>query len=233
MRHPAFAEAPRAPTWVSGYDDPVRTLVLLLPLTLLAQRPVPVDNEYARVVVATARPGPKGRPHVHQQNRVMVYLDKGAQRLEFQDGPAKDVVFEPGQVLWDTKGGLHTSESAGGTTFRVIEIELKKDGGDVAWPAIDPVTVAADVHKVEFENSQVRVLRVRLGPRQKIAFHEHRTPRVTVPLTEMRLEITAPDGTRNTVVGKPGDVLYGMPARHEEENLLDQPVELILVDLKG
>jgi len=35
--------------------------------------------------------------------------------------------------------------------------------------------------KVEMENEQVRVLRVKFGPRQRIPEHEHQLPRVVAP----------------------------------------------------
>jgi quercetin dioxygenase-like cupin family protein len=210
----------------------MRLVLLVVPLGLLAQRPVPVDNEWARVVVANSRPGPKGRPHQHSQNRVMIYLDKGAQRLDFQNGPSKDIVFDAGNVLWDPKGGIHTSENFGGTTFRVVEVELKKEGGSVRWPTLDPLKVAPNLYRLEFENDQVRVLRVKLGARQRIAEHDHALPHLVVPLSDAKIELTKPDGSKSISEGKTSDVLFSAPGRHQEMNVLDQPVELILVDLK-
>ena len=211
----------------------MRTLLLLIPLTLLAQRPVPVDNEWARVIVATTAPGPKGAMHKHDMNRVMIYLDKGAQTLEYEGGASKVIAAKGGEVLWDPKGGMHTSMNSGGTTFRIVEIELKKDGGPVTWPKADPLKVAPKIYTVEFENDQVRVVRVKLGPRQKIAEHEHAVPRIVVPLTELDTAVTAADGTKTSLKGKPGDAIFSRPARHREENTLDKPVELILVEFKG
>ena len=210
-----------------------RRLLWLFPLVLLAQRPIPVNNEWARVVVASSRPGPKGSLHKHDNNRVMVYLDEGVQRLEFQDGPAKDIKFRAGEPLWDSKGGMHTSQNVGAGVFRVVEIELKKEGGETKWPAADPVKVAPELYKVEMDNPQVRVLRVKLGARQKIAEHDHALPRVIIPLTEVQIEMTAPDGTKVTLTGKPGDAVFAQPAKHREENLRDQPAEVLIVEFKG
>jgi uncharacterized RmlC-like cupin family protein len=210
-----------------------RMAALLIPLACIAQRPVPVDNDWARVVVATSAPGPKGRMHLHNMNRVMVYLDRGAQRLEFEDGSKKEIPFGPGDVKWDPKGGLHTSENRGGSTFRVVEVELKKPGGIANYTAADPVSVAPDTYKVEFENDQVRVLRVRIRARQKIAFHEHTLHRIVVPLTEVDLRIIPIEGTQSSLKAKPGDAIFIAPAGHREENMLDAVSELILIELKG
>src|SRR2546421_7078578 len=160
-------------------------MMLLAPLTLLAQRPVPVDNEWARVIIATTAPGPKGQMHKHDRDRVMVYLDKGAQTIEYEGGRSKVITARAGEVQWDPKDGMHTSMNSGGTTFRIVEIELKKDGGPVTWPKDDPLKVAPKIYTLEFENNAVRVVRVKVGPHQKIAEHEHAVHRIVVPLTEV------------------------------------------------
>ena len=207
-------------------------LFSLLSLAAAAQRPVPIDNEWTRVVIATSSPGPKGRLHKHDVNRVMIYLDAGVQRLEFEDGTAKDIPFRSGQVLWDTKGGMHTSQNTGGTTFRIVEVEVRKPGGKVAFPEKDPVKVAPGLYKVEMENEQVRVLRVKFGSRQKIPEHEHLLPRVVAPLTPVKIKITGLDGTETMFEGKPGEAVYLTAARHSEESMLDEATELIVVEFK-
>jgi uncharacterized RmlC-like cupin family protein len=211
----------------------MRTAILILPALLLAQRPVPTDNEWARVVVATSVPGPKGRLHKHDTNRVMVYLDKGAQRLEFENGSKTEVTFGAGEVKWDTSGGMHTSQNTGGTTFRVVEVELRKSGGPVTWPALDPLKVAPGVYKVEIDNEQVRVLRARLGPGQSVALHEHALPRVVIPLTDVEVQVTGVDGKTSLLKAKAGEAIFGPGVRHREVNLRDAVAELILVEFKG
>jgi beta-alanine degradation protein BauB len=208
-------------------------LALVLPLLLMAQRPVPVDNDCLRVVVATSSPGPKGRMHKHDVNRVMIYLDPGKQQLVFEDGPVKDIPFGAGTVAWDTKGGLHTSQNVGGTTFRVVEVELKLPGAAVRFPAQDPVKISPGTYKVELDTPQVRVLRVKFSPRQKIAFHEHALPRVVVPLSAVKLRVLRADGTETVFEAEPGQALFAEPGSHEEESLLDQPSEVVVVECKG
>lgn len=211
----------------------MRKLMFLSTVVLLAQRPVPIDNEYARVVIATASPGPKGRLHKHDMNRVMVYLDKGTQVIDYQEGGSKTISARAGEVQWDPKGGMHTSMIPNGPPFRIVEVELKKSGGTVTWPKADPLKVAPSNYAVEIENNQVRVLRVKVGPHQKIVEHEHAVPRIIVPLTDVDIAVTGADGTKAAIKAKPGEVIFGKPARHREENTLDKPVELILIELKG
>src|SRR3712207_6038691 len=97
---------------------------------LLAQRTVPIDNDLVRVVVVNDRSTAKGRMHEHAMNRVMIYLDRGHQRLEYADGRVVDLRFNPGDALWSASGGMHTSENVGGTAYRVVEVELKNKGSD-------------------------------------------------------------------------------------------------------
>jgi quercetin dioxygenase-like cupin family protein len=203
-------------------------------LALAQTKPdIPLENEWVRVVLATNAPGSKSKPHQHGVNRVMIHLDRGAMRLAFEGGPAKDVPFAAGAVRWDPAGGMHTSENTGGTAFRIVEVELKKPGGKVEWPAQDPRKVAPHTYHLEFENDQVRVLRVKLPAGGGIPQHHHVVPRVVVPLTEVSIEVTRTDGAKVYLKGKPGDALFGRPDVHREENQLAQPVELILVELKG
>ena len=208
-------------------------LLLLVPALLLAQRSVPVDNEWARVVVATSKPGPEGQMHKHDMNRVMVYLDKGAQKLRFQEGGAKDISFAAGEVKWDPKGGLHTSQNTGGAAFRVVEIELKKPGGKATYSDIDPMKVAPGTYRVDLENDQVRVLRARLEPKQSVPLHEHSLPRVVLALTEVDFDVTSADGKVNKLRAKPGDTIFGTGVHHREVNVGDKPAELLLVEFKG
>jgi len=211
----------------------MKILAWLLPLALLAQAPTGVTNDYTRTIVATSRPGPKGGIHQHDVNRVMIYLDAGRQHLEFQDGTVKDFTFTPGQVMWDPKGALHTSQNLGPATYRVIEIELKKDGAAVQWPALDVLKVGPKNYSVELENDQVRVIRAKLGPREKMGEHEHKLPRLLIPLTELQIESTNADGSKGNLTGKPGDVIFAQPGRHREENMKEQPSELLIVEFKS
>ncbi|MGH9774652.1 MAG: cytoplasmic protein [Candidatus Acidiferrales bacterium] len=98
--------------------------------------------------------------------------------------------------------------------------------------AQDPVKVDPAHYKVEFENSQVRVLRFHYGPHEKSVMHSH--PNLAlIQLTDMHSKFTMPDGKSVERSGKAGETIW-MPAEtHLVENLSDQPTEGILVELKG
>ena len=88
-------------------------------------------------------------------------------------------------------------------------------------------------YRIEMENDQVRVIRVKIGPRESVPMHEHSLDRVVVYLTDQEFRITGADGKAVEVKHKAGDVGFSAPATHKEENLSDQPFEIVAVELKG
>jgi len=102
----------------------------------------------------------------------------------------------------------------------IIEIELRSgSAGAKALPKLDPVAVDARHYSMEFENDQVRVLRVHFGPHEKGVMHEHVLDRVVVYLTDQASV-------------KAGTVRMAGAATHTEENAGDASAELIAVELK-
>jgi len=97
--------------------------------------------------------------------------------------------------------------------------------------AQDAVKVDPNHYKVEFENDQVRVLRISYGPRDKSVMHEH-PDSVAIFLTDQWVKFTSPDGKSEEVRIKAGDTKWIPGGKHLPENLSDQPLELILVELK-
>ena len=98
--------------------------------------------------------------------------------------------------------------------------------------AQDPVKVDPKHHKVEFENAQVRVLRITIGPHEKTAMHEH-PAFVSVFLTDLNVKITFPDGKTEERHRKAGEAFWNAGEKHITENISDKPFETIMVELKG
>lgn len=191
------------------------------------------DTELVKVIKVNQKPGPVGRMHKHDVNRVMIYLESGEQRLVFKEGGPKDIKVKPGEVRWDPAGGLHTSQILGTNPFRLVEIELKKPkGSPVQFPPLDPLKVDSKHYKVEFENDQVRVVRAKFDPGYKTPMHQHDLSRVVVFLTETNLKITAADGTTSETKAAAGDVRMSGAAKHEELNVSGKPFEVLVVELK-
>ncbi|MBI3961398.1 MAG: cupin domain-containing protein [Deinococcus sp.] len=95
----------------------------------------------------------------------------------------------------------------------------------------DPVKLDPKHYKVEFENQQVRVLRIRYGPREKSVMHSHPAG-VVVFLTEGHVKFTFPDGKAEEMRGSTGQAIWTPAGPHLPENLSDKPLEVLLVELK-
>lgn len=210
------------------------TLLLLASAAVLmaADPRVPIEDARARVVMASNTPGQKSRMHKHTMNRVMVYLDSGSMRIAPEAGPPNDFSFQPGTVRWDPAGGLHTSENTSSESIHIAEIELRQPGQPVQFPALDPVKVDPKHYHIEFENPQVRVVKARYGPGESSPVHEHALPRIIIPITDVSMKVTQPDGTVRDFLAKAGQVSQGGKAKHSEVNSLQTPVEIVIVELK-
>jgi len=98
--------------------------------------------------------------------------------------------------------------------------------------ARDAVKVDAKHYKVEFENDQVRVLRVNYGPHEKSVMHSHPAT-VAVFLTDGQGRFTFPDGKSQDIPIKAGTTQWEAGSTHLPENTGDKPFEVIVVELKG
>ena len=153
-------------------------------------------------------------------NRVMVYLGDGKLKRITADGKAQTTEYKAGQVAWSPAEGPHISENVTDHPFQIVEIELKnKPQGHIDMPSNDPLKADPKHYSLEFENDQVRVLRVRFGPHEKGVMHEHKLPHIVVYLTDQ-------------AKGKAGEVRLDEAMTHTEENPLDHSVERIAIDLK-
>jgi hypothetical protein len=176
-----------------------------------------------------------GQPHDHKLNRVMVYLGASGETLHYLDG--HDVVLKWGDrdIQWSPASGLHTSEMTNKNPIQLIDIGIKKPGnpGKVASSALDPLRVDPKDYKLEFENSQVRVVRVKIGPRQSVPMHEYGLNHVVVYLTEQNVRETSPEGKAEVKQHKPGDFIWSGPTKYKVENLNDRPFEAAVVEVKN
>jgi hypothetical protein len=201
--------------------------VLLLTSGLGAQNPPApaaitprLDTPQARVIVATLQPRtPSIARTGHATNRVLIYLDDGVMTRQEGDQSTK-IEFHRGDVRWRPASGAYTAENIGDHPIRILEVDLK---GPPAGPApvskLDPVTVDGRHYKVEFENEQVRVLRVHYEAHEKGQTHEHILNRVVLYLNDQP-------------GAKADDVRTAGATTHAEENTSDKRADRIAVELK-
>jgi uncharacterized RmlC-like cupin family protein len=213
---------------------PISTLILSA-ACLLAQGSPGIDNDQAHVVVAHDRPHVKGKFHEHKLDRAMIYLQPGRQDFVTQEGKKYTLAWKAGDVKWSPAAGMHTSEIVSDVPVTIVEVEVKKTGNPavkVTTP-LDPLKVDPKHYKLEFENSKVRVVRVKFAAHQGAPLHEHQLNRVVVYLTDQNTRLTSPDGKVETSVHKAGEFSWGGATKHKEDNLMDGPFEAIIVEFKS
>ena len=198
------------------------------------------DFENDQVVINAPHP----KMHDHKLNRVMIYAFRGGELLHYVDGHTVDLHWRAGEVTWSPASGLHYSETPPDHVFNDppppngvlgMDIGIKKAGkpGKVASTALDPLRVDPKGHKLEFENSQVRVIRVKIGPRQSVPMHEYVLNRVVFYFTDLNVRETSPDGKVRVTEHKAGDFSWDGPTKHKVENLNDKPFEALVVEVKN
>jgi hypothetical protein len=72
-----------------------------------------------------------------------------------------------------------------------------------------------------------------IGAKETAPMHEHVLNRVVTYLTDQNFTVTTAEGKVQSVEHKAGDISWGGPAKHKEENLSDKPFEALVVELKG
>jgi quercetin dioxygenase-like cupin family protein len=193
----------------------------------------PIDNDDVRVLDVVVQPHEKTALHEHKANRVMIYRNAGSQNIDYEDGRHVVLTFKENQVMWAPIEGKHVAEIVSAQPVGIVEIELKKPGaGKQITTAMDPVKVDPKHYKPEFENDQVRVFRVHMGPHDSTPMHEHQLHRIVVYLTDSSVRVTNADGKVDMVNHKAGDIVESGSARHGEQNLTANPVETIVTELK-
>lgn len=86
-------------------------------------------------------------------------------------------------------------------------------------------------HRVEFENSKVRVVRIKYGPKEKVVMHSHPAG-VLVFLTDQHVRFHFPDGSSEEIRKEAGEVLWMDAVTHQPENLSDKPLEVLYIETR-
>jgi quercetin dioxygenase-like cupin family protein len=192
-----------------------------------------IDNDQVKVVQVVVQPHEKTKLHQHKVNRVMIYLNSGQQDFDYQPGGKSVLKVKAGEVKWSPAGGMHIAEVTSAHPIGIVETELKNPGsGKSATAALDPLKVDPKHYKLEFENDQVRVFRVKIGAHESTPLHEHALNRVLTYITDQTFRVTSADGKVDMPVHKAGDISWGVPAKHTEENLSDKPFEVVVTEFK-
>lgn len=184
-------------------------------------------------------PGFTHKAHEHKLNRVMVYMHLGGEYLHYLDGRTEDLKWQPGQVVWSPANGPHYSEMKPDTPPftgpMIVDIGVKKTGDPAkqSLPALDALKSDPKHYKLELENSQVRVLRLRLGPGESSATTECRVNRLIVYISDANIRETVVGGKAEVVHQKSAEFRWVEPSKQKLENLSDKPFEAVIVEFRS
>lgn len=189
------------------------------------------DNEYFRVNRGSFGPGEIAADFFDAEGVVLVALTPMHMRLHLPDGKFVDPPPAPaGAAFWAPPGKIRPQNLLDQPLEFVIVIPRGSNGASKRVGA-DPLAVDPDHWKVEVDNEAVRALRYRDGPRAKGVTHGH-AAHVVVFLTSAKTLIDQPGGKTFVSVRKRGDAIRAPAGEHAPENLLDEPVEVIVVERK-
>ena len=77
------------------------------------------------------------------------------------------------------------------------------------------------------------MVRVKVGAHQRVPLHEQVLNRVVVYLGDQNGSMTTPDSKTETAQRKAGEVSWGSPTKHLEENLRDGQFEAVVLEFKN
>jgi hypothetical protein len=195
----------------------------------------PFDNAMARVQLSAGKPGEVNKPHVHLTNRVMIYFEAGTNTIRYPGGRVAPEHFQAGDVQWNDAMGAHTATITAAGPVDIVHVELKSPPNmapSVKYAARDPQAVDPRHFKLEMDNNQVRVLRLRLDKGEKTATYQEVFEHLLVPLTAAQAKTMDAKGVAKAASYRPGEVQWQMPGTQADENIGGQPYEAILVEFK-
>lgn len=212
---------------------------ILLSLTLAAAAfgatsEVLLKNDQVEIVKVLAEPAHKTRDHEHKINRVMIYLDAGGQVTTYADGRVVKQPWKAGEALWSPAEGLHrvTYETTAPVGLVKVELQQNHPLGSPALGPLDPLKVDPAHYAVEFENEQVRVIRVKIPAGAEAPMHAHVRSRAIVYLTPAKFEAITEEGVTSQSSFQRGDVVWADSALTHREFNRGGDFEGLVVELK-
>ena len=197
-----------------------------------------VENQWVRAFRELMAPRETMPMHQHPApGAVIVFLTDRHNRLTSPEGVARELRDHAGDVMW-SPASSHRSENLTDGAFEAVQIEPRRPAGGAAKhfvvDKLDATVVDPEHYHVDLENEYVRVLRVTIGPHEKLRLHNHPdTGAVLVQLTDQDLRLTLADGTTRPGRYPAKTVRWVEPGpAHQDENLSDAALRFIRVELK-
>jgi quercetin dioxygenase-like cupin family protein len=196
-------------------------LLSLIAISLAAQGPVEIENEWVRVV----------RIKIDPHRRASIDVPLPAVGIALTNLKTRDTVRKAGDVYSVDKGPGQTYESVSDQAAELVLVELKAGAPKSPPVKLDPVRLDPEHHPVVLDNERVRVLRTILIPHLKSPMHDH-PHYVVVYLTELHTTMTLADGRKVDNPRRPGEIAWRDALSHVTENIGDKTAVEIQVEIK-
>jgi len=196
-----------------------------------------VENQWVRAFRELMAPRETMPMHQHPApGAVIVFLTDRHNRLTSPEGAPRELRDHAGDVMW-APASAHRSENLTDAPFEAVQIEPRRPAGvprKFTVDKMDATVIDPEHYHVELENEYARVLRVSIGPYEKLRLHNHPdTGAVLVYLTDQNMRITQADGTSRPSHYSAKTVRWVEPGPdHVDENLSNAPLRFIRVELK-
>lgn len=207
-----------------------------------AQNPVPVEkepmhrlkfeNEYVRLFDVLVPVGQATQYHTHLYDGVSVRVSNAQIIDEVVGGEKTTFEIKYGEAAFGARPSplTHRVVNSGKSDFRNIFIEILPSKNAATGSAFP---ILSDGHVIVLDNARVRVNRLVLKPGESSKLHTHRMHGLGIILYDSKIEISARDGTRQTIESKSGDFVWqNAGTTHTIKNVGSSVLEAIDVELK-
>lgn len=186
------------------------------------------ENERVRIIRIAYGAGEESVMH-HHPDSVAVFLTDYRVQMTLPDGSTEELSGEAGEAIF-VPAGEHMPQNLSDEPLELVQVELMASEAGESTGGPDPTEVDADHYTAEFENDQVRIVRIAYDAGEASVMHHH-PDSVAVFLTDHLVEMTMPDGSTQEIAAAAGDTLFIPAGDHLPKNVADEAWELVLVEI--
>jgi quercetin dioxygenase-like cupin family protein len=194
---------------------------------------VEYENDAVRIVRIAYGAGEESIMHTHPAS-CSVSLSDGSWSMADPDGGVTEEPTAVGEVqCFDAVVHLPTNTSSEASEVILVELKEGASAGSATADYPDAVTADPGHYAVEWENDVIRMIRISYGPGETSTMHHH-AANCAIFLGAQTITFELPDGeVQEPPATELGQVECFDAHDHLPTNASDEPLELVLLELKG
>lgn len=197
--------------------------------------PFDLENSFVRVTHISIPPHGAISLKTSSVDSIAVSLHECVLKLNSDKGPSEQWAATTGSVIWMQSGAAYSFANQNDT---LAELQIAEFLGSlrfnqlrVPYTSYDPVHLDPQHFRTDFENEQLRVLHVSIGPRAETEDVQF-SAGVLITLKDSRTISTWRDGNTRDDQLAAGSVSWEQAGLHSIMNPEDKPVDSLLLELK-